>query len=193
MSFYGFSRSTECPDCRTIFHQTKRVYLNVSATDNSPKKSSHQSARIKKLEKLNALNRQIYADLATAAQAKTHENAVLGQTVNELRRLRLLDAGNHKIETRNLENVLNYQRYQYRHLQNLAREKDRTINELSAVLRLKALERRNEKSQMDQMRTENAALIGQITLFNQFVGAMNLSHEFEQMTKQSLAQNLVRQ
>lgn len=142
---------------------------------------------------MNALNRQRIADLSTAIQAQKKENDVLEHTSNELKRMRQLDAGKHKIEIRHLENVSNYLRNQYRDIRNLAAIKDRTINELSAALRLKALKGRNEKREMEQTRAENAALIGRIALFNQCVDAMNLSSEFEKMSKQCLARNLCRQ
>lgn len=168
--FCEIFRSKNCPECRSTIHHAKQVYLNVSNTDECRKKTNQN-----KLEKINELNRQKICDLTAAGQNQKREIDELKYRVHELSRMNLLDVGKYTIELRNLEKIINDQRNRYREMRHLVKLKDRTINELNTALKLREMKESNDKKQMEQIRTENAALNDRITQLNQCVNALNLS------------------
>lgn len=105
----------------------------------------------------------------------------LKHTVNEMSQMNLLQVGRHTIEVRHLESIIECGRNKCRDLRNLAKMKDRTINELNTALKLREMRESCEKRQLEQMHAENGSLMARITQLNHCVNALNLGRKFDQI------------
>lgn len=177
----NFCRSNNCPDCRSTIHHAKRVYLNVRSSAFYGKQSPRTVVHTKKLETINELNRRKIADLTVTGQNMKKELDALKHTVNEMSRMNLLQVGRHTIEVRQLESIIEFGRNKCRDMRNLAKLKDRTINELNTALKLREMRESSEKRQLEQMHAENVSLISRITQLNHCISTLNLGRKFDGM------------
>lgn len=179
LCFPKMYRSNGCPECRNVILEPRRVIWNISTSDKSI--DSRQNTQMKKFEKIIDLNRQQIVDLTMKTQHQQADINTLIQTLNEMSRQKRLKAAEDKIQIRNLEVNVDYQRKRYQDLQKLAQLKDRTINELNSALKLRESKDRNDSSQLAQLQAENAALTDRLTLMNQCVNTMNLGDKFTEI------------